>query len=87
MIFFSFNFPFTPIFFVLRPPPPTPRSYKFSNGPSLSLPLAAFHFDPQKPVIKDIIHPGVRIKGCFTYRFSHDRGILKKKKRKKRKEG
>ena len=38
--------------------------------------------------MKDIIHRGMRIKACFGYRFSHDRGIYLKKerKRKKRKE-
>ena len=42
--------------------------------------------------MKDIIHRGMRIKACFGYRFSHDRGIYlkkerKRKKRKERKEG
>ena len=40
--------------------------------------------------MKDIIHRGMRIKACFGYRFSHDRGVYlkkrKKKKEKKRKE-
>ena len=35
--------------------------------------------------MKDIIHRGIRIKACFVYRFSHDRGIYLKKERKKKK--
>lgn len=48
----------------------------------LSVPLTAFHLrpsnsvflangNPQKPVMKDIIHRGMRIlEGCFSYRWS-----------------
>ena len=32
--------------------------------------------------MKDIIDRGLRIKACFVYRFSHDRGIYLKKEKK-----
>ena len=76
-------------FFICTSPAPPPRPNKFSNSPSLSVPsFGSLPLQPQKPVMKDIIHRGMRIKACFVYRFSHDRGIYLKKerKRKKRKE-